>query len=79
MAAEIKEDRVLVPVKLTDAMRERMGQIEDGPCRSYDDVWAEMLDAALIQSPLGREELFKRADAGELSWNEAQKRAAERS
>lgn len=40
----------IVPIKLSDTMRDRMGVIEDGPSRSYDDVWAEMLDAALIQS-----------------------------
>lgn len=40
---------VKVPVKLTDAMRERMAQIADGPVRTYDEYWAEMLDAALIQ------------------------------
>jgi hypothetical protein len=28
-------------------MRERMAQIEDGPHKSHDEVWAEMLDAAL--------------------------------
>jgi hypothetical protein len=43
------DERVLVPVKLTDEMRERMRQIEDGPAKTYDEVWAEMLDAALIQ------------------------------
>ncbi len=42
-------ERVTVPVKLTDAMRERMAQIADGPIRSHDEYWAEMLDAALIQ------------------------------
>jgi len=39
-------DKVLVPVKLTDEMRERMAHIEDGPARSLDEVWAEMIDAA---------------------------------
>lgn len=42
--------RVLVPVKLTDEMRERMAHIADGPLRTYDEYWAEMLDAALIQN-----------------------------
>lgn len=41
-------DKVLVPVKLTDEMRERMAQIGDGPLRSHDEFWAEMLDAAFI-------------------------------
>lgn len=44
-----RAERVMVPVKLTDAMRERMVQIADGPVRTYDEYWAEMLDAALIQ------------------------------
>ena len=44
-----RADRVMVPVKLTDAMRERMAHIADGPVRTYDEYWAEMLDAALIQ------------------------------
>lgn len=44
-----QQERVMVPVKLTDAMRERMAQIADGPVRTYDEYWAEMLDAALIQ------------------------------
>ena len=39
----------LVPIKLTDAMRERMQHIADGPLRSFDEYWAEMLDAALVQ------------------------------
>lgn len=68
-------EKVLVPVQLTDAMRERMAHIEDGPHRSHDEVWAEMLDAALIQDD-PKEALLKLADAGEISWNEAQKRAA---
>jgi len=39
-------DKVLVPVKLTEEMRERMAHIADGPLRTHDEVWAEMLDAA---------------------------------
>lgn len=36
----------LVPVKITDAMREEMGVIEDGPARPYQEVWEAMLAAA---------------------------------
>jgi hypothetical protein len=39
-------DKVLVPVQLTDEMRERMGHLADGPDRTHDEVWSEMLDAA---------------------------------
>ena len=39
----------VVPIKLTDEMRERMAHIADGPSRTYDEYWAEMLDAALVQ------------------------------
>jgi hypothetical protein len=46
-------ERVLVPVQLTDAMRERMAHIADGPLRTHDEYWAEMLDAALIQETSG--------------------------
>lgn len=38
--------KVLVPIQLTEHMRERMAHIEDGPSRSYDEVWSEMIDAA---------------------------------
>lgn len=43
-------DFAIVPVKLTDAMRERMAHIADGPLRSHDEVWAEMLDAAFVNT-----------------------------
>lgn len=38
----------IVPIALTEAMRERMAKIGDGPLRTYEEVWSEMLDAALV-------------------------------
>ncbi len=48
MAQLAFEDYAVVPVKLTDGMRERMAHIADGPVRTYDEYWSEMLDAAVI-------------------------------
>jgi len=42
----IFEGYAVVPAKLTDAMRERMVYIADGPVRTYDEYWSSMLDAA---------------------------------
>lgn len=42
----IFEGYAVVPVKLTDAMRERMAYIADGPLRTYDEYWKAMLETA---------------------------------
>lgn len=46
----IFEGYAVVPAKPTDAMRERMAKIADGPLRSYDEYWAEMIDTATAES-----------------------------
>lgn len=45
----IFEGYAVVPAKLTDAMRERMAHIADGPLRTYEEYWSSMLDAASNQ------------------------------
>lgn len=40
------EGYAVVPVKVTDAMREEMTRIADGPSRSYDEYWSMMIDTA---------------------------------
>lgn len=47
----IFEGYVVVPAKLTDAMRDRMAKIADGPLRSYQEYWSEMLDVAGSEKP----------------------------
>jgi len=47
----IFEGYAIVPIKLTEAMDERMAKIADGPLRSHAEVWSEMLDAALVELP----------------------------
>ena len=42
----IFEGYAVVPARLTDAMRERMALIADGPVRTYDEYWSAMLDEA---------------------------------
>lgn len=42
----IFEGYAVVPAKPTDAMREKMAQIADGPDRSYDEYWHMMVSAA---------------------------------
>jgi len=42
----IFEGYAVVPVKVTDIMREKMAQIEDGPGRSYDEYWSMMVSTA---------------------------------
>jgi len=42
----IFEGYVIVPAKVTEAMAERMAQIEDGPARTYQEYWTAMLDVA---------------------------------
>lgn len=43
----IFEGYAVVPAKVTDAMRERMGHIDDGPVRTYDEYWSAMLAVAV--------------------------------
>lgn len=54
------QTHVLVPIQLTDAMRERMAHIEDGPHKSYDEVWSEMLDAAAALTTAAEVNAFAR-------------------
>lgn len=42
----IFEGYAIVPAKVTDAMRERMAHISDGPTRTYDEYWSAMLEVA---------------------------------
>lgn len=42
----IFEGYAVVPVKVTDAMREQMAKIADGPGRSYDEYWSMMVNTA---------------------------------
>jgi hypothetical protein len=39
----------VVPIKMTDAMLERSRYLADGPSQSHEEIWAELLDAALVQ------------------------------
>lgn len=45
----IFEGYAIVPAKVTDAMRERMAHIADGPSRSYDEYWSSMLEVAAAE------------------------------
>jgi hypothetical protein len=42
----IFEGYAIVPTKLTDAMRDKMIKIADGPGRSYEEYWAMILNVA---------------------------------
>lgn len=42
----IFEGYIIVPIKLTDAMRDAMAKIADGPLRSYEEYWSAMIDVA---------------------------------
>jgi hypothetical protein len=45
----IFEGYAIVPIKVTDAMRERMAEIADGPVRTYDEYWSAMIDVATAE------------------------------
>jgi hypothetical protein len=49
VAQLIFEGYAIVPAKLTDAMREKMAYIADGPLQTYDEYWSTILDTAAGQ------------------------------